>query len=1004
MKQRLQISALLLSMMLMGQFAFSQAGIEWQRLLGGSAEEKTSRIVQTADSGFIAIGYTFSSDFDIIGAHGNADIWVTKLSKNGALEWAKTFGGSNADLGTSICQTQDGNYVFTGMSKSNDGDVTLNRGNEDFWVVKIDAIGNILWQKSYGGSYADFPLNIIETADNMLVVNGYTVSNDFDVSGNHGGTDVWVIKLNAIGSLVWQHAFGGNGSEIASQLIETPDYGYLFTGYTTSDTFDITSNHGGADIWNVKLDSAGSLTWQKTYGGSADENAFAIKKTVDNNYVVAGWTASNNGDVSGNNGGIADEWVIEVDNSGTLLWQQCIGGTNEDRGYDIIQNTDSTLITVGFTNTYISHGNYEAWICKLTKTGHLVYRNSIGGSQIDVANCITPTFDHHFILGCYTNSIDGDVAGGHGDYDFWMSKINDPVRNISGKVFADMNANCLLDTSDIGLHHVIFRDAVSGNYIMSDHNGDYLFPMYNDSVRLYITNLDTIFSLACLTSDTLFVVNDTAAISDLRHADFPVTSSTFCHRLQIDVSTSFFRTCRMGDIYLSYENEGTIQANGAFIVVEIDTAIIDSIYSIFPYTQIGDTLLFNLGIVDAHARGDIRFEGHAKCSAVGHSSNCVRAYIYPPSNCALPNAGYDTSDIVVETSCHIDTVKVLLRNRSSHDMREPGSLRAYEDEIIQRIDTFILVAGGTTEFNYYTPTDQTSTMIVNQNPYHPRNPSLIRFDELCALTTPIIGHSIVNEFPRYDNAADYEEFCQIIGNSWDPNIKMVSPSGFTNRHFTDSNQVLEYRIDFQNTGSDTAFKVVIVDTLDFNLDINTFKPLIGSSTYTPILEGNRTVKFVFDPIILPDSNHSEPNSHGFVTYKIRPVRGVAKGTVINNYGDIYFDYNPAVRTNKIFNTIFDTVLINVGIVDVKEDLIPSVLVFPNPAAEKFFVKTNSTLVNAKIVFTDVAGKEIFEMNQLSGNVQEVQLPALLPGVYFINIYEKNNFLIGKSKLIVQQYK
>ena len=1000
MKHRFLTFTLILSMLCMGRSAFSQGVIEWQRLLGGSSEEKTSRIIQTADSGYITIGYSLSSDGDAIGNHGVHDVFVVKLSKYGNIEWSHSYGGSDVELGTAITQTSDGNYVFCAMSKSSDGDVLLNKGNEDFWIVKIDNLGNMLWQKTYGGTYADFPLNIIETSNNMIIVNGYTVSNDLDVSGNHGGNDVWVVKLNALGNLVWQKTYGGTGTEISSQLVETADLGYLFTSYTTSNDFDVTGNHGSADIWNVKLDSAGALVWQKTYGGTTDENAFAIKKTNDNNYVIAGWTASNDGDVSGNHGGLADEWVIKIDNSGALIWQQCIGGSLEDRAYDIVQKSDSTFILVGYTNSFATRGSFDAWICKLAKDGDLMYRKNIGGTYIDVTNAITATNDNKFVLCSYTNSIDGDISGGYGDYDFWVCKINDPVRTVSGNIFADVNANCSLDTNYIGLHNIILRDAITGAYTISDGDGNYFFPTYTNAAKLYIANLDTIFSLSCLTGDTIEVIADTSSIFDVVSLDFPITSDKFCHSMFIDISTSFFRTCRMGTVYLAYENTGAIQAHSAFIMVEIDTSIIDSIYSTYPYIQMGDSLRFDLGTIDAHAHGTLSFEGRTKCTAIGHSSNCVRAYVYPASDCVVPNVAYDSTDLEVTTVCSGDTVKVQIRNRSSHNMSDRASIRAYEDEIIQRVDSFIILAGGTVNFDYYTAIDRTATMIINQSPYHPRNPQLIRFDELCALTTPILGHSMVNEFSRYDNAADYEEYCGIIGNSWDPNIKTVTPSGFTDEHYTDSNQVLEYRIDFQNTGSDTAFKVVIIDTLDLNLDVNTFQPLLGSHSYTPVLEGNHTIKFVFDPIILPDSTHSEPASHGFVTFKIQPKHHTTRGTVINNFGDIYFDYNAPVRTNKVFNTIYDTLLIHVGIDAIQITSEAPLLVFPNPAVQRFFIKLDKDLNNAQLVLTDMNGKELFEMNQLNGRLQEIQLPQLGGGMYFIQLYEKNK-LIGRNKLIIK---
>jgi uncharacterized repeat protein (TIGR01451 family) len=335
-------------------------------------------------------------------------------------------------------------------------------------------------------------------------------------------------------------------------------------------------------------------------------------------------------------------------------------------------------------------------------------------------------------------------------------------------------------------------------------------------------------------------------------------------------------------------------------------------------------------------------------------------------------------------------------------MTSPGRIVAIEDEIIQQAEPFILNAGLSVNYDYYVNPDRTLTIKVEQSPNHPTRPIIILHDELCALTAPIKLNSVINHFSRYDDANEYEEVCTRIIGSYDPNIKSVVPQGFTSQHYTDSNQILEYRIDFQNTGLDTARRVVIVDTLSQWLNVNTFVPLVASHTYTTQIIGSNIIHFIFDPIALPDSNVSVPNSQGYVTFKIRPKFNTPKGTVINNFAEIFFDFNAPIRTNTVFNTIYDTVLVRLGLGlnEPKENLEAHILVFPNPTVDKFFVKLDNDILGAQIKLLDINGREVYQMNNVNGREIEMKANNLTQGIYFIQIYDKNK-LIGRSKIIVQ---
>jgi len=279
---------------------------------GGSGTDYAYQIQQTNDGGYILAGESNSTDFDVTGNNGGVDFWIVKTSSQGSLQWQKSLGGSGVDMARSIQQTADGGYIIAGNSNSTDGDVTGNHGGVDFWIVKTSSQGGIEWQKSLGGSNHEVAYSIQQTEDGGYIVAGYSSSTDGDVSGNHGGEDYWVVKMNASGGIEWQKSLGGSGSERAKSISQTSDGGYIVAGYSSSTDGDVTGNQGNFDFWVVKLNAAGILQWQKSIGGSDNDQANSINQTTDGGYILAGYSHSNDGDITGNHGG-SDFWVVKLE-------------------------------------------------------------------------------------------------------------------------------------------------------------------------------------------------------------------------------------------------------------------------------------------------------------------------------------------------------------------------------------------------------------------------------------------------------------------------------------------------------------------------------------------------------------------------------------------------------------------------------------------------------------------------------------------------------------------
>ncbi len=345
-----------------------------------------------------------------------------------ALQWQKCYGGTNGDIAWSIQPTTDGGYIMAGDTSSIDEDVTGNHGGRDIWVVKINSTGTLQWKKALGGTSDDYSQSIRPTPDGGYILAGATSSTDGDVTGNHGGyNDAWVVKLSSTGSVQWQKTLGGTNDEYANSIQPTPDGGYILASTTFSTDGDVIGNHGIDDAWIVKLDATGAIVWQKALGGTAWEDVSSIQSTTDGGYVMAGYTRSNDGDVTGNHG-TDDAWVVKLSSTGSVQWQKCLGGTGNEGAYSIQPTADGGYIVAGATSSINGdvtgiHGGADVWVVKLSSVGNLQWQKALGGTGEDYANGIQPTADGGYIVAGQTNSTDGDVTGNHGGNDVWVVKL-----------------------------------------------------------------------------------------------------------------------------------------------------------------------------------------------------------------------------------------------------------------------------------------------------------------------------------------------------------------------------------------------------------------------------------------------------------------------------------------------------------------------------------------------------------------------------------------------------
>lgn len=407
--------------------------LQWQKTYGGSSAEMGYAITGDGTGNYVFTASALTNSGDVSGHHGGvgADVWVVKTDNTGLFSWKRCIGGTNSDYAYDIVTTADGSgYVFAGVTTSTDGDLAgvVNRGLRDVWIVKLDASnGNILWQKSYGGSAEDWAHSIVETSDGGFLVVGSTASTDGDVTQMRGASDVWIIKLDNNGDMMWQKTYGGSLDDGASSITALGNEFILCASSESADGDLLTlTNHGGSDAWVFRIDMSGNLLWGNTYGGTGSEGSGTIYP-VAGGYVFSTTTSSNNGDVSGNHGYV-DTWIVKIDANGNKIWQKCFGGFDMDNAR--IRDIDAAgkIVIVGYTfskNGDIPNTNRgeELWVLRLDADGNKLSSNILGGRGGDMANNAVPTVDGMYITIGRTNSTDGDVSGNDGGTDVWMVKF-----------------------------------------------------------------------------------------------------------------------------------------------------------------------------------------------------------------------------------------------------------------------------------------------------------------------------------------------------------------------------------------------------------------------------------------------------------------------------------------------------------------------------------------------------------------------------------------------------
>ena len=379
---------------------------EWNRTYGGSSDDVGTYGQQTKDGGYIITGYTSSYGADapfswLIKVQHRGDLWLIKTDAEGQKEWDRTYGGLGKDLGFFVQQTKDEGYIIVGGKKS-----FWIIGSYDLWILKTDAKGNVLWDRTFGGSGEDLGFSVQQTNDDGYIIAGYTSFTN--------GKKAWIIKIDSQGNKQLDMATGRADSEAASIGL-TKDGGYIIAGYTPS------SGSGKEDVWLIKTNSKLHWDWLKTFGGPNRDLGLSVQETEDGGYIIAGLTESFGA-------GKGDVWLIKTDPKGDKEWDRTFGGSNFDSGASVQQTRDGGYIITGYNTTttdnvrsysrlFNSDNIGRVWLIKTDSEGIELWNETFGGTRNDWGNSVQETRDGGYIITGVTESY------GAGKEDVWLIKV-----------------------------------------------------------------------------------------------------------------------------------------------------------------------------------------------------------------------------------------------------------------------------------------------------------------------------------------------------------------------------------------------------------------------------------------------------------------------------------------------------------------------------------------------------------------------------------------------------
>lgn len=801
-----------------------------------------------------------------------------------------------------------------------------------------------------------------------LVVN-MVVTNISCFGGNDGGIDLTVTGGTGPYTYDWAHIPGTNNPADPNNL----------SGANYSCT--ITDSNGCTKAINMAI---GGFT------------ALSLSNTTNNVLCFGGNNGSIDLSVSGGAGSYIYFWstnstandLIGLAAGTYTVTVTDLNGCSKTLSATVSQST--AITTSGIVNQASCSGNSDGWIDISTIGGipPYTYLWSNGSALQDLQNLTS---------GTYTVTItDANGCTATSSYTITQSAGGN-CGAIKGLVFHDEDESCSFDFPEPGLTGWIVRAEGTNDtlYGVTDAQGKYLLgvPVGTYAMKVLIPN--GLWSVCPGgPSVTVNMAGDTVS-----GGDFPVQSIFICPALTVSLGTSQLRRCFSNNYYqVEYCNTGTAIAEDAYITVVLDP-LLTALSASVPYTDLGSNAIqVQVGDLGIGECGMFNIQVYVSCNAQLGQTHCTEVFIYPDTLCVPTNANWSGANVNVSSLCSTDSLRFTIQNTGKAGMASSSNYIVVEDGIMFRTGT-VAPLGENESMQVVVPANgSTWRLEVEQAAFHPFSSPVGLSVEGCASTLPF-SLGFVNQFSQPDEPPTVDIDCTTNIGSFDPNDKYGYPVGYGADHYIRPGTDIEYLIRFQNTGTDTAFRVEIIDTLSTWLDPASIRFGASSHPYRYDLNGEGIVHFIFEDIILPDSNINEVASHGFAKFIIKPRLDVPLETRIENTAAIYFDFNDPVFTNTTFHRLGEN-FVTVGLWQ-PEKPEASVVAVPNPFNEQTILEikglAKSTGLNLQVF--DLQGRVVREMESENGLflLKKGDWPS---GIYLFKITQ-NGQLVGNGKLMAE---
>lgn len=920
---------------------------------------------KTLDNGYVTVGHIGIS---------SSDLHVKKTDAYGNVQWTYSMNkvGTQGSVGIKQISSTGGYLILYNDSQLQSSP----------HLLRLDAFGQEVYDRTInigmdvyiGSSQTDF---LITAEEDLLITSGAPDSLNFYTVG--------LAKLDLAGNTIWSKLMyhAPNYQTRPMDVLETTDGNYLLACHI--DTSGVNGNGNGWEIHLIKTDTAGNDLWRTTLSSLGGmHRPFNAINSSSGGYLITG-----DYNIASNTQALA----VKVNATGQEEWNwKSISTSTSNKCRGAIENADGSYTITGYIVPTGPPYN-TVGLVKLSSVGGLLLDNgSSTGSNVPNGKKIYGSANGGY-------SIFGVDARGH--FIITTDSLGDVYSNqIIGKYFHDVNANCVYDSGEpiINNRAIYATKGTESRYANTYSNGNYLLEVDTGTYTISTRTLSPYWQF-CQNPQTVTFTNFYSRDT----VDFALQILDTCTYMEVDLSTPRLRRCFPSTYYVRYDNWGTAAAQNAYVELTLDPYITFDSSSIPLTQQTGNVYRFDIGNVPITASGAFAVHVTVDCdSTVLGQVHCTEAHIYPDTIC-IPNY-WNGPVIRASSTCLNDSVIFLLENIGTN-MTATQDYSIIEEHVMIQVTPFQLNGGANQSITVPAAPGATYRMEAAQASGFPSllGDSIAISNYVGCNTPPLINFpGLLGQFYNGNSSPAVAVDCRANVGSYDPNDKQAQPLGYGMQHYINKNIPINYHIRFQNTGTDTAFTVVVIDTIDAALDPASIRLGASSHAYTWELRENGILVVTFDNIMLPDSNVNERASNGFFKFQIEQEVNNPVGTVITNRAGIYFDFNPPIITNTTFHTIGDAFIdvLLTGIENVLDDMI-DIQVFPNPFQDFTTIQVNGKdYESLELEVLNVTGQLVETIQVQNSNQIILNRKQLVQGAYFYRL-KGDQVLLNTGKLIVR---